>query len=349
MHFLLLCTSTTFIPLLVVANDSLVDTADDGVHRENNGEEERFVVLILSLMFGFIITLVGSGIIYFFLQEDSLMRRYRNEGEVVRATVMMAAFIRGGDQVECCTKTKTQPELTVFVEYNWLFAKDYMVRVRKQVKSRQDDFVALVKIGSPSMMHISINTMLHGGPIITTSPTHLLEQQLNGSGAITTDFSDFSHALPKIPEPAFLRDHYFLDLLVLPEYARSAHPQKSVERACSPQSRMSTATLLLFTLLLAAFCAFLAAEAVSGIEDEHEQSLGYNAIGVFLVLTVLQVPLIHLLLHGVIVSALREEYLERGELVPMDEGSSSISSVGSMGGFYPKTMSAVSLTSLLSQ
>jgi hypothetical protein len=348
-RFLLLFTVTTFVPLLVVvADDFLVDAVDDGVHLENSGEEDRFVVLILSLLFGFIIIFVGSTIIYFFLQEDSLMRRYRKEGEVVRATVMMAAFARGGDEVEFCTETKTQSEFIVFVEYDWPFAKDYMVRVRKQVKSRQDDFVALARIGSPSMMHISINTMLHGGTQMTMSPTHVLDQHLNGSGAITTDFSNFSHMQPESTDHAIFRGHYFLDLLVLPGYVRSGHPQKSVERSCSPRSQMSTATLLLFTLLLATFCAILAAQAVSGIADEHEQSLGYNAIRVFLVLIVLQVPLVHVFLHSVMVDALRDEYLERGELVPMDRGSSSISSFGSIADLHSKSMSAVSLTSLLS-
>ena len=341
---------------IVSANDDDQDlegvNLDDYINHEeiDNGEEidnDWYMILLFSLIFGFVITLFGSGVVYFSFLEDALMRRYRDEGDIVRATVMAATFVRSGDSGSCCSQGKTTPELIAFIEYNRILAKNYTVRVRKQIKVREDDLIAPAIIGMPGgMMNIRVNMCQD----ITTIPQNG-ETNFDDNGEMyTTAPSDLSRRTSALleqsrSEPNIGSEQYFIDVLVLPYHVQSAYPKKKVERACSFQSMLSTSILIGFIVLLATFCTALALDAVLGMENEHRQRIGCYAIGFLVLLIALEVPLIHFCLHSLFMDTLRAEYLERGEFVPVDGGgSSSLSSKGSDMNFQvPVSLSTVSL------
>ena len=338
---------------LVGANDYNQDLEGVNLIGDINDEEidnDWYMILLFSLIFGFVITLFGTGLVYFSLQEDALMRRYRDEGEIVRATVMAATFVRSGDVGGCCSQRKAPPELIAFVEYNRILAKNYTVRVRKQVKVREDDLITPAMIGmSGCMMNIRVNV----GRDKTTFPQKG-ETHFDENGQIyTTTPSDLSGGAPALlgpdeqihSDPNIGAEQRLLDVLVLPYHVQSAYPKKRIERACSFQSKLSTSILIGFIVVLATFCTALALDAVLGMEDEHRKRIGCYAIGTLVVLIVLEVPLIHFCLHSLFADTLRAEYLERGEFVPIDEGgSSSLSSKGSDMNFQvPISLSIVSL------
>jgi hypothetical protein len=300
------------------------------------GNEEWYMVLVFSLFFGFFITLFGAFIGYFSVLEDSLMRRYKRDGTSVFAKVVSSEFARGGGQVSLFTKQRDNPEYIAFCEYNCKMTEHYTVRIRKQFKSRQSDFSSNPRPGTEGML-LSIKVALSK----SRSKQSAAQQQqqpyyaTNYDGTIndnnTTNFcgdeDPWQLDLNPIGEGTNRHD---LELLFLPDKERSAYPRKQVERACSLRYRLSTIGLVTFGLALAAFCTRLAANDVLALEHGAHRIIGWYAIAVFLMLIFLEVPLIHYCCHTIFVDALREEYLESGEYIPLQCDDSSISSGSDM-------------------
>lgn len=348
-HLSLFYFSSLLCSITVEAADANNDVAEGGASDDASYQgtstvaaDEWYMLLSLSLMFGYCITLLGTGILSFSVHEDALMRRYRDEGEVVRGNVMTAAVVRGGGQVECCSKAKAKPAFIAFVEYNRNMTKDYAVRIRKQVKVSQVDFIEPVRIGT-----IRIEVEVEGG----ASPSdennfYLLNDSTQMCLTMTSDFPDafIPGQQGSLSENLFVPEHHYIELLVLPGYVRSAYPKNSVKRACSFQSRLTTLILISVFVVLVAFLTGLASKAVIDMDDERQKSIGWFAIGSLLVLIVLEVPLIHFCLNDFFAGALRAEYLELGDFVPLHGGSSSLSSANSDSFLTsPINMSAVSL------
>ena len=315
---LVLCTS------LAVAEDAEGDEMfDDNVSsRGDSGNEEWYMVLLFSLLFGFFITLFGAFVGYFSVLEDSLMRRYKREGVIVCANVVSSEFARGGGKVAIFTKQRDNPEYIAFVEYDFRLAEHYTVRVRKQVKAKASDFVNTSAPGKGTLIGLRLGiSCARNAQRDAYAELGYPEDTCCGNADDWKDDADVS----QVPASREL-----LELLVLPDHERSGYPRMAVERACGLRYRLSTLGLVVFDLALAAFCTRLAANDVLALEHDTHRIIGWYAIATFLVLIALEVPLIHCCCHQVFDDALKEEYLESGDYVPLPHDDSSLSSGSDM-------------------
>lgn len=283
--------------------------------------DEWYMVLLFSLLFGFIITLFGAVVGYFSVLEDSLMRRYKAEGTTIFADVTSSEFARGGGKVAIFTKQRDNPEYIAFCEYNCCLAKDYTVRIRKQVKAKQSDFSSNPRPGTEGML-LSIRLAVSRDAPDMYTELATPDDPCCGGNEIEDPWNEGP-----------LRDdeeRRYLELLILPGHEKSAYPRKQVERAGSMRYRLSTIGLVVFDLALAAFCTLLAANDVLALEHDGQKIIGWYAIATFFIFFLCEVPLIHYWCHESFLDALKEEYLENGEYVPMPDDCSSLSSGSDM-------------------
>lgn len=337
--FLLTITLMLCIPSLSIAEDesqaeeeaSVEDVFDDDTYYTHNNDvdnEEWYMVLVFSLFFGFFITLFGAFIGYFSALEDSLMRRYKREGTVIFANVASTEFARGGGQVAIFTKQRDNPEYIAFCEYNCKMRENYTVRIRKQLKARQADFSSNPRPGTEGML-LSIRMQINREQSASQQPYYATADDCCGAVEDARNLNLDPWQDDPIPF-GDVADRQFLELLLLPDHERSAYPRKQVDRACSIRYRLSTIGLVAFDLALAAFCTRLAANDVLALEHGGHRIIGWYAIASFLLLILLEVPLIHYFCHDNFVDSLREEYLESGDYIPLQCDDSSLSSGSDM-------------------
>jgi hypothetical protein len=303
-----------------VASSEEADWNDDLF--SDDSDSEWYMVLAFSLMFGFFISLFGATIAYFSVMEDLLMRRYIKNGELIRGDVMSVGFSRGGGRVGACSRSQQRAEYITFVEYTRQLSTNYTVRVRKQMKAKETDFERPLLPASSAMLKI-IKVKFgdeESEHEEDSDPAHCDEAHCYQSYGDSLPVN----ALGTFPTPDTI------ELYILPDYPKSGYPRRQVERYCSCRYRLSTAMLIAFNFALASFCARLAAEAIDDLEDIGQRRIGRYTIGIFAALVVMQVPLIHCCMQGLFSDALREEYLESGEFVPIGrEDDSTLSSAGS--------------------
>jgi hypothetical protein len=270
-------------------------------------------------MFGFFITLFGAMIAYFSVMEDLLMRSYINKGELIRGDVMSIEFAHGGGRVGACSNDQQFVVYTTFVEYTRHLSTNYTVRVRKQMRANEADFVRPLLPGSNSMLKVEV------GDEESAHEKDSDEAHRDEDHCYKAYGDSFPvNACDMLPFPGTM------ELYILPDYPKSGHARREVEKYCSYQYRFLTAMLIAFDFALAAFCARLAAEAIDNLENLGKQRGGRCAIGIFVAFVVMQLPLIHCCMRRVFSDALRDEYLESGEFVPIGrEDDSTISSAGS--------------------
>ena len=313
------------------ANDA---SDDDIVSKKEYDDDSWFMLLLMSLLFGFFITLFGAWVGYFSTLEDKLMRRYWMEGETVVARVISSDFARcgGSNTMNDCTAANemtsdhfhpsvANPEYLCFCEYDRNLAHNYAVRIRKQCKARAWDFVLTPRPGSERMiMALKRETSQRVDENCNEITFVELPDQPEAccAGADDDDGECGGRAAPP--------DRKFLEMLILPGHELSALPKKAVQRACSLRYRFSTAGLVLFDVFLALCCIYWAIHEVLSLEDDSQRTRGWCAIAAFLVLVALEVPLIHTCCHGMLVDALKEEYLDSGDFVPLQDDASSLSS-----------------------
>lgn len=334
----------------VSAEEDMEDTIDvlddDGVINKEYDDDSWFMVLLMCLLFGFLITLFGAWIGYFSALEDKLMRRYLIEGETIVARVISSDFARvgGSNSVNLCVtpnnnnnnssdrlnQTVDNPEYLCFCEYDRNLAHNYGVRVRKQCKARAWDFVVPPRPGSQQML-LSLKK-------------EASQHDENGDGVMFVELPDQPGACCVVVDdddaddidfdgcrgPGVPPNRKLLEMLILPGHELSAWPKKAVQRACTVQYRFSTIGLILFTVCLALCCILWAIHQVKSLEDDGERARGWFAIIAFVVLVVLEIPLIHGCCHGMLVDALKEEYLDSGDFVPLQDDASSLSSGSDM-------------------
>ena len=289
-------------------------------------EDAWYMVLVLSLLFGLFITLFGAFVGYFSMLEDSLMGLYMREGEPIFAKVVSSEFARGGGQVAIFTKQRDNPEYICFCEYD-RNTEGYTARIRKQCKAKASDFSSSPRPGTEGML-LSIK-------MATARQQQQQQQQVvGGDDDMFVEFSNPEDVCCNMDDDMWrsvgaAADREYLELLILPNHERSAYPRKSVERACSTKYRLLTIGLVVCDLALAAFCTLWATNDVLGLEEDR-RIIGWYAIAAFLVLIVLEVPMIHYCCHDMFLEALREEYLDNGEYVPLQDDASSLSSGSDM-------------------
>jgi hypothetical protein len=321
------------------------DASDDDIVSKKEYEDDSwFMLLLMSLLFGFFITLFGAWVGYFSTLEDKLMRRYWMEGETIVARVISSDFARGGGSTTtnvCIAanndttsdrfhRSVANPEYVCFCEYDRNLAHNYIVRVRKQCKAKAWDFVLTPRPGSERMLlsikrETSQRVDENGDEIMFVELPDQPEACCAGADDNGADANTDVHGGRAVPP-----DRKFLEMLILPGHELSALPKKAVQRACSIQYRFSTAGLVLFGLCLALCCTYWAIHEVTSLEDDSQRARGWCAIVAFVVLAALEIPLIHGCCHGMLVDALKEEYLDSGDFVPMEDDASSLSSGSDM-------------------
>ena len=277
---------------------------------EKNNGDETFIIMAFSAFLAFCILSVGATIVYFSYLEDRLMKRYMEEGEVVEAAVISADFARGGSakQWGAAKSDRLETEYVLFVEYNRPIAEgSYMTRVRKQIKAKEAD------ITRPCHYTYSCDgneeSAILNSPIQVQKMLQMLHDDENGiikNQGLGT-----------------------VEMLVMPDFHKSGVARHQVERFNSQRHRLSMAALVVSGVGLALFCVRLAAKAISSSELSEKTGdtnlVTAYMMGIFSVLVLLQMILVHFCLQKACVDALEEEYLKSGDLVPIDEDDSSLS------------------------
>jgi hypothetical protein len=293
--------------------DSSFET-DDGV-----GDDDWIFVMVLSLLFAFCIALFGSVLGYISVLDDSILKRYRNEGFAVEADIRSAEFLRGGTGSDAVCFQANQKEYVVTVEYNQLISETYRIRVRKQIRVMQSDFI-----------HPELNGAHESALDERNKEANPKEDDIAGV--------DPESLITKRPQIIFNQESFFqqfflehrkLELLVLGDHPKSGFPARQLDRRLGLRYRLSSVAFVISTILLALFCFGVAVQSIMEEEDANHRQSGWIIVWVFVTLTAAQIPCIHLLLNKILVDSLEEEYCERAELAPAGQEDSSLSSAGS--------------------
>jgi len=300
-----------------VASEDDASTYDDDAEADVIIMEQSSpaCVAAFSLMFGFFITLFCAVIGYFAFVEDSLMRTYIKEGDLIKGDVMSAEFARGGGQVGACSNKRAIAEYIAFVEYTRELSTNYEVRIRKQMKIKETDFLRPLVPGSSAMLK-SLKDQVEGDKIFEGGDP----QDIDCDGYIDIGPARQTSELGR-PDT--------IELYVLPDFPAGALSRRQVERSCSCRHRLATFALIVVVLALAAFCTRIAAEALVDMIDSEEERLELYAILLFVALVVAQVPLVHFSMRGLFWNVIREEYLESGEYVTIHRDDSTLSTTAS--------------------
>lgn len=317
--FQLLIFNLLFITVAPDDEESFYDEVYDEVEDIFFPEESSpATVLAFSLMFGFFIILFGTVIAYFSFMEDSLMRTYIKDGDLIKGDVMSAEFSRGGGQVGApCSNKRAIAEYIVFVEYSRKLRSNYDVRVRKQMKAKETDFIKPLIPGSHAML-ASLKDQVEGDKIVERD--HVEGIDCDGYVDIGIGPIHQSSTLGRPDE---------IELYVLPDFPTSALPRRQVERACGYRYRLATFAFVVVVLALAAFCTRIAAEALVDMTNPEQGGIEFYAFLFFMGLIVVQAPVIHFCLRDLFWSVLQGEYLNEGDYVPIERDDSSLSTSGS--------------------
>lgn len=280
-------------------------------HTENaRKSDETYIIISFSAFLAFCILSVIATIGYFSVLEDKLMKRYLDEGEIVEAVVVSAEFARGGantGQWRGAESDKLSTEYVLFVEYMKPICEgSYMTKIRKQVKAKEKDIIW------PACFSYSVEACEEAVPLDSPLEVQRMLRMMHDDEKAAKN----SEGLGK------------LEMLVMPNFHKSGISRRQVERSNGYRHRLSTLALVFSGFLLAAFCVRLAAKAISNTEDNDQDDTNLMTCymsGVFAVLLSVEIVLLHCCLNKTFVDALEEEYLQSGDLVPIDEDDSSLS------------------------
>ena len=275
----------------------------------NNGDETK-IIMAFSAFIAFCILSVLATVVYFSFLEDRLMQRYLEEGQAVEATVIAADFARGGNgkQWGAAKSDRLETEYVLFVEYNRPIAEgSYMTRVRKQIKAKETDIIR------PSQYANSCEG--NDESVVLSSPMQVQR--------ILQMFHDEENGIGKNQGLGTV------EMLVMPDFHKSGVLRQQVERCNSRRHKLSLMALACSGIGLALFCVRLAAKSISS--SKMNDSITYTNLvtlaimGIFSALVLLQMMVIHFCLQKALVDALEDEYLKSGDLVPVEEDDSSLS------------------------
>ena len=304
-------------------------------NRSQDPAEEWYMVLVFSLLFGFFITLFGTAVGYFSYLEDSLLRRYRDEGETITARVVSVEFARAGGRQGLLWggAGKDDPEYNLFVEYDRHLRDTYLVRIRKQVKARLSDFSTPLPphTTTPSPKPSGIfQTPPRVAPFVESPKQQQQQHQHQHLNPPQKDwFEQYSLQNTSVSASSLVATHHLLELLVLPGHEKSGFPKNQIHRSCGLRYRLSTVSLIAFDFALAAFCTWLAATSGLDLDIDHRR-IGWYAFAAFFLLILLELPCVYLTMHEMFVQALLDEYLENGEYIHLPCDDSTISSKSDM-------------------
>jgi hypothetical protein len=262
------------------------------------------MVVITSLLFALCISLCGSVLAYVSFLDDKLLKRYQAEASVVRADVCSADCVRrvGNGWSGCAGRSSDQREYCATIEYNQIISESYQIRVRKQIRALESDFV------DPDSGEDNEEKDLGSPPL---PPTSIIAKE-------ESFLKTFSLKEKK------------LDLLVLRDRPMSGYPQKFLKRRLGFLCQVSSICVILSTLCLSLFCIYIAIRAMDDAKDQRERTVAKIAISVFGMLIALEIPITHTFLNESIAQALEEEYFESADLAPTGQDEISLSSCSDM-------------------
>jgi succinate dehydrogenase hydrophobic anchor subunit len=219
---------TVLVLHAVIASCVSLVAAETNDDNETEGEQEEVlderVIATFYILCAACISLVGVSILYFSSLEDSLMKRYKEHGTVVKASVVTSTFARslGAAKLDCSSPAQdVEQEYVVCLEYRRTERVYYTVIIQKQVRATEKDFIEPSNSDSFGYVQFDIPTDLSLGEM---SPCRRQ-----------------------------------MEILVLPGYSESGFPRRQIERACSWTYRASTVILVMCMFLLAGFCFHRAA------------------------------------------------------------------------------------------
>jgi len=281
----------------------------------NNAGNEVIITMAFSAFLAFCILSADAAICYFCYLEDKLMKRYLEEGGLVHAAVVAADFARGGNANPYgkVSSDRLEREYVLFVEYNCpIEESSYMARIRKQIKAKEADI--------KRTDHFSYRCEGYEDLAVLDSPIQVRK--------MLQMFHDDENGIIKNQGLGTV------EMLVMPHFHKSGILKPHVERVTSRRHRTSMAALITSGVGLALFCARLTAKAISSSGMNGQIGGGTNLItaymmGIFSILVLFQMLLLHFCLHKALVGALENEYLNSGEMVPLDDEDDSSLSTGS--------------------
>jgi hypothetical protein len=273
------------------------------------------MVVLMPLLFALCVSFLGTVVGCVAALEDSIMKRYYEEGQIVHAKLISTEFARGGKESggRACI-SDNHIEYTAVVEYDRMTSTEYRIKVRKQLRARESDFI--------SPCHPELNVFKSPkGKHKTRSPK--IEIQVDTEAL---QKNDHLQASQEIFFRKFAVENRTLELLVLPEHPKSGFPHNAVERAGSLRYRSTTLSLAVANMLMAAFSLRMSARKVSEVENGEQRRIAWTIFWIFVGLIVLQMPVIYCLLNTFLKKSVEEEYYELGELGPTAQDDSSLSS-----------------------
>jgi hypothetical protein len=275
---------------------------------------DSIILVLIFLLFALCMSFWGGVLGFVAELDDSIMRRYYEEGEVVHANIISTKFARGGKASgggACISDNHI--EYTAVVEYDRMASTNYRIKVRKQLRVREADFI------SPDIPELKAFKSSKG----KYKKRSKIEIQVDTEALQKNDHLQASQEI-------FFRkctlENRTLELLVLPEHPKSGYPQNAVERAGSLRYRSTTLLLAVANMLLAAFSLLISARHISEQEDKEHRRIAWTIFWIFVGLIVLQMPVIYYLLNTLLKKSVEAEYYELGELAQTAQDDSSLSS-----------------------
>jgi hypothetical protein len=299
---------------------STVNNGDDGF-----GEDGWILVVVMSLLFAFCISLFGSVLGYISFVDDAIMKRYQDEAFVVEADIHSTEFARGaGHNGSLLCFEGNQREYCVTVEYDQIISESYRIRIQKQIRALESDFKNPdhPEPNNPNTSGDAAKAAKRLDPEApVVDPESLVKKDKKQQPPIIVNQESFFRK--------FLYDHRKVELLVLNNKPKSGFPREQLDRRLSLRYRLSSLAFVISTIFLALFCFRMAIRTITEEEDAQHRLSGWIAVWVFVALIVMQIPCIHILMHTTLRDALEEEYFELAELVPTGLDDHSTLSSGS--------------------
>jgi hypothetical protein len=315
-------------------DDEIDDSKNDKGEDDGFGEDGWILAVVMSLLFAFCFSLFGSVLGYISFLDDAIMKRYQTgEAFVVEADIYSTEFARGAGHgsPSLVGFEGNQREYCVTVKYDQIICESYRIRIRKQIRVLESDFIL------PDHLPDHPPELLN--PKTTSGDNAKATKSLDPEAAPVVDPESLmvkdNKKRPAAPiivvnQEKFLHDHRKLELLVLNQKPKSGFPREQLDRRLSLRYRLSSVAFVIFTIFLALFCFRRAIRFITEEEDEQDRLFGWITVWVFVALIVIQIPCIHILLHTTLRDALEEDYFELAELVPTtgqeDDDDSSSSS-----------------------
>jgi hypothetical protein len=328
-------------------DDDFGNADEDAISQNRIGGDDDVILFFLFVLFGFVVSVFGSLLCYVSFLEDRLMQEYMKEGVRIEGDVVAMEFTRGvGRNEEALMKFDNEKEYFVTIKYSFLLSGIYPVRVRKQLRLFEGEFIHpdQPEFNSPHPRNNKSNTVFQRpcSPGILEVDDRAFDASLNLKPIIEIVTSNESFC----NKFQFGPNGQKVQLLVHPTHPLSALSVRQVERRISAKYRLFSFIFVITATIIAIFCYQLASQFLqevysdvmieSSLADERHFSRIRLLHLLLVAVALIPIPCIHYFLNEAISRSLRAEYLESGEFIKggqEDDASFSTWNTESMAGF----------------